>query len=857
MRRRVVEVLVVPGALLVSACGGPTVSNYDLLRTAASDSRSVFLLRDVGPGASRASVVVLVGENHASVAAQRELATLIDRLAATKAVSAILVEGSSGPISTDHLRRSLERRGLGDLSALNQHWLQLLDSGDIGAYEYALLTNPAVEGVGVEDMDAKARHEAELNSDEHSWSFVLELHRRAYARLARIITSAGAFDSIRRPAALAAVDRVGAALARAEWALQNWQRARAPSLALRKLHALVSAKLRALTAALQRDEPSRRELLATYESPRSEASDLQERLFSLQAEWERVKQTLEPKVVALVHAIGDLEDAFFIAANAVHAARVPLGRETTLGVESAYRDETKRLTDEEHRHLSEHVEMQARNLIIVDNTLRYLEAHPNSGVMLIVGDAHLDGLARELLNRQISVLSGALPSNEKGIEPWEAAAWERRRNPSTSVFSAPECSLKELSRLLDPRWISAETGRLQFFRAIREGGIRPTLDSLAGDGRVYEHVNGRDLTVHVSRIPIDRNADVGRHIVERGVVPGSNGESYEVTDREVARTLVKDLSGPARDFAYVFQTNGESGPSYAIETARGRLSADDFFRSLSRPDAGVGHGPKTMVLFGEADDVPEGTLTVSPFWQRVRTELGNAGIGGRGSRKIPNGRVIAAVGSSDRSGADDGHHGSQQTRVYRTLNPERASLHLDLLGEQTQRRDRGRYVTFVSEADLRRLDEVLRFTPTRGDFSQVVLLVTRNVSELREAVKRAAESRKLKNKQVALVTCGDAFRATGELREAFLRSGALMVWTLDRQITPQAGRRLVEYAKTATAQSGAGHSFETIEHLMAHTLERWSHDAPADPAWKAFTQAATWVLNRPSDPVSYGEAEGW
>jgi hypothetical protein len=620
---------------------------------------------------------------------------------------------------------------------------------------------------------------------------------------------------------------------------------------------VVSARLRALTGAPPCDEPFRQDVGATSESPSSEAFALQQRLFPLHAAFERAAQTLEPKIVALTQAIGGLEDACFIAANEVHAALATSGRETTAELDSAYRDEAKRLTHEEHTHLSEQVEMQARNLAIVDNTVRYLEARPNSGVMLIVGDAHLDSIARELLNRQISVLSGALPSNGESIEPWEEAAWERRRGPSTSVFSAQESSLEERSRLLDPQWMSAETGRLQFFRAIREGRIRPTLDRLAGNGRVYEHVNGRDVAVRVSRIPIDRNADVGRLIVERGVVPGSNGEYYEVTDREVARTLVKDLSGPARDFAYVFQTNGESGPSYAIETARGRLSADDFFRSLSQPDGGAGHGPKTMVLFGEPDDVPEGALTVSPFWQRVRTELGDAGNGGRGRRKMPNSRVIGAGGSSDRSGDDDGHHGNQHTRVYRTLNPERASAHLDLLGAQAQRRDRRRHVTFVSEADLPRLDEVLRFTPTRGDYSQVVLLVTRDVSEFRGAVKHAAESRKLKKKQVALVTCGDAFRATGELREAFLRAGALMVWTPDRQITLQAGRRLVEYARTATAQSGAGHSFDTIEHLMMHALDRWSHDAPGGPDWRAFTHAATWVLNRANDPVSRGEAEGW
>jgi hypothetical protein len=98
--------------------------------------------------------------------------------------------------------------------------VELLDSGDIGAYEYALLTKPALVGVGVEDMETKARQEAELNSDEHSWSFVLELHRCTHARFASAITSGGT-DAVRQPAVQRAVDRTGAALARAECALRN------------------------------------------------------------------------------------------------------------------------------------------------------------------------------------------------------------------------------------------------------------------------------------------------------------------------------------------------------------------------------------------------------------------------------------------------------------------------------------------------------------------------------------------------------------------------------------------------------------------------------------------------------------
>ncbi len=403
-------------------------------------------------------------------------------------------------------------------------------------------------------------------------------------------------------------------------------------------------------------------------------------------------------------------------------------------------------------------------------------------------------IARELRFRQFSVLSGALPSNEKMTEPWEDAAWERRTRGCISVFASADPTLDPMPALTNTNWMNAEMGRLEFFRAAQAGRIHPSLDRLAAGGaRLFEHINGRDIAVRVSHLRFDRNADTGRHIVERGIVPGAYAEYYEATDRQIARELVKALSDARRTFAFTFRTNEGKTSSYRVSTPHGDMTAENFIESSLHAKASG--GPDAVVVFGESEDLLEGSAY------------------------------------------------RDRPRVYHTINPERAARHLDNLA--SQRPDRGRSLTFVSDADLQSLDESLRFTPKRGDYAQVILLVDRNVSAFREAITRAGETRKLKNKQIALITCGEAFQATAELREALLHAGALMVWTPDHALTRETALGVAQYAKSAAAQAGMASA--TIAELMTEALARWSREQPDRTNPKAFTHASTWVLNRDPD----------
>ncbi len=389
-RRALFDVVIAMGTLIISACGGPTVSSYDRLRAAVNEAaeNGIFRLRDVGPGVHRSNVIVLVGENHVSVAAQRELATLLDMLAETQAIDAILMEKPSGPIATTHVRRVLERLDLTESSMLRQRWAQLLDAGEIPAYEYALLTKPGLAGFGVDDGDLTASHEAESNSAERAWSRMIELHRRAYARLANAARSAADTSSVRPGELHVAVDRMGAALARADCALRDWTRASAPSSELRAQHSLLRARLRTLSTAAERDQQSLQNIGEPGDPPQSEGASLQQTFRSLDTTVKRVDRTLEPKVLALAHAIDDTEDAFFSAANEIAAISSGPGREAMSSLDAVYRDELKRLAHEEQVRLWGQPETQARNLAIVNNTVRYLETHPTSGVVLLVNQEH-------------------------------------------------------------------------------------------------------------------------------------------------------------------------------------------------------------------------------------------------------------------------------------------------------------------------------------------------------------------------------------------------------------------------------------------------------------------------------------
>jgi len=343
-----------------------------------------------------------------------------------------------------------------------------------------------------------------------------------------------------------------------------------------------------------------------------------------------------------------------------------------------------------------------------------------------------------------------------------------------------------------------------------------------GSARYFEGVGGNpDRVVRVGDVFVDRNAEVGDHILQQGIVPGG-GRYYQVFDRKIAANEVKEFSGSGTDFGYFFKTSKDgTRSSYQFILPGKTVNLTEF---LTTPPGGYGKPPKRVVLFGEPDDTPEAGATISPLWKALRTEGGGAG-------KPPNRRWTTAFAEP---GGEESN-ARQRTELLRTINASRAKEKLGVLDHQDPLRfDR---IQFVDDGNM----ENLWFTPRKGNRSQVVVFLGKNDSGFRESVRRAALEGKLRNKQIALISCGDEYAETAALRELLLREGALMVWVPDRQITPHAGLRLkTEIANTFPGSKRPGP--RTIQEVIERSLSKWKSQTPDDPDLKSFEQSATWVF---------------
>jgi hypothetical protein len=81
--------------------------------------------------------ILLIGENHASVKAQSQLAELLEILYQNQSVDAILVEGSNGEIKASQLRDRLAKPDDANTKAF---WKGQLGLGQIAGYEYVAST---------------------------------------------------------------------------------------------------------------------------------------------------------------------------------------------------------------------------------------------------------------------------------------------------------------------------------------------------------------------------------------------------------------------------------------------------------------------------------------------------------------------------------------------------------------------------------------------------------------------------------------------------------------------------------------------------------------------------------------------
>ena len=609
-------------------------------------------------------------------------------------------------------------------------------------------------------------------------------------------------------------------------------------------------RLERLKAAKPRLEELSRQL-EPYTADLKRLSEIETQLQQLskarQDEAPRIKVTAE----ALEKADRDLEDQYFLLANAV--AKTSGGRFPEL--QTFFRDESKRLErSERDETAATSDEQNACDKAMVDGTVSYLNANRSRTIVLVVGSHHLKNVARLLTAKGLPLIAAHLNANDRDIQPWEIAAWNRRKQALDRIYSREDGKkLKEISRLLNPLWKEEQTARFEVFRRFEPQApdrLMPTVKGLIHDGVVYENVlPSRDVAVHVSRFKPDRNADYGAHIVDFGPDPSAPGLYFTTFDRAKAGKIVAEKSREGIVFSYFYKTVVSGKPTYQVVTPSGKVSLPEFRANL--PKAKDGAPTTRVVLFGEPDVVQENAaVAAEPFWRSLRDPeripLAQGNGAGNGGKKPPTNVAGGGFGEPPGNGRGSGKGGDsipkrewsrllliaeaeEPTPVYRTNNTERAWENLKALDQQ-----KSEFLSEIRYYEAGQLDE-LPFTPSRGDNAQVVMIVARNVEEFLSEIARAAESRKLQNKQVALVTCGGAFPETANLREQILQSGSVMVWTPDRQVSPAGADRLKAYVQKVEQSPGQRPS--TIEGVINKRSNSGSRTARATPICKPSSAA--------------------
>jgi hypothetical protein len=823
-------------------------------------------------------LVVLIGENHASIRGQIHLAALLEQLLDGKLIDAILVEGSEGPV--DIRAFDAEMVKLLPRDQLSGHWRRLLEWGQVSGWEYVVLTRPQIFAQGVEDMAAKTRF------------FITDLtgsDQDVQRKIASWERGAGRLE-----AAIAALDQAGLAQPKARLALDGYRKQleehastarsfaeqRRPMVA-RQLEMLEAeeeleqllkstglAELRGRKDVEVRFRQRMEQLVVEQPAEVERLSELIEKHQELEKKLRDLSDKIEPIAKALANHDEVAENAYFTLANQLCAAiEARWGREAatwppevakTLGnLDSFFRDEAKRQR-EEGRALSRQ-QLAERDRAMAANTERYLRAGSAQRVVLIVGSAHLDGMKAELGALGLPFVSGRLLPEDS--EPWEEEAWERRQQAAEEVFKSG--TYKERSRLLDAVW------REQQLAQARKGKLE---------------AQGQERSLVRSPLLADQTMPRGSQVVAFGPVPGSSGEIYEIWDRSMSRDFVKKLSDGRMELVFGYHHRDAQGRlQYTLVSRQGDRSLEEFRKT---PLGEKGQRPTYVVTFYEPDFQLQNDVPYSSLWQGLRQEVRQGPLlatgGGRGGGRIPaDPQRPTADGSGDsepddtkggRGGRNDdggdrpGEGGGgdrkppfwtafgpidpERPRMIRTYDPERARRNIDRILEQKP----------LESSEVGFFDDPLQlkdayFAQRDGTYAGMVVLMAHNSAEFRAAVREAADGHKLVNKQVVLITCGDAFPETSSLRELLLSSGALMVWTPDRKITPMAGERLKAQIQTTLEESEQGEKPRDIDELTNRAIWRLLQAEPDNPDLLILRESGSWVALPAHAPLLEPDAD--
>jgi hypothetical protein len=870
-----IAVLILLMFATIFPANGTAASRLEMGKKVLKSGPIELTYNNIIPG--KEQIVFLIGENHASVEVQIQLSSLLVELYKAKAIDVILIEGANGSVEVEPFVKQIAKESSMPDKDIRKFWRRQLHWGKISGFEYFALLYPRIEIFGVEDMREKEKYTAKISAfSRENFNFRMESNRRGVKLIEEAITYLKGTASGKE---LAQSKKV---LEWLKYSISNYEKVLneiflqyTPIAKLNQEQIEARVKYISIYNKLEKPlenalewEKTYKKLLNRYKSQQRHSSEEQltmkllqlktklenfnreygtdlENLGSLKKQYKQndkkmtqLYKNYEPYTRKLTEARAKVEDHFFITFNLITAIGDSYARDFRK-IKTFFADESDRL-EELYLTRDRRKELLPRDRAMIQNSVDYLKNTRKKSAVLIVGYAHLQGIAAQLKLRKISFLGGKLKACHKDTEPWEVAAWKERKKRNFDIFSQGD-KLKEKTLLLNEQWKKDQVKMQGYFRDYRLGIVGKNLlvTGLAGGSRIFKLDGVKDRSIRIGKLPLDLNAEVGEHIVVRGLVPFNKDVSFEVVDRGIAKNLVEKNSDGLTSFVFYRKERGQNGKTaYKITTSGGEQSLEDF---LKAPPQTPGKGsPKRVVVFGETDEVHEGILAISPFWRHIRQGGGSGNLPPTGpSKKFSSGEpgdrwtALWFIAGAKRK--------TRHPALYRTINPRRAKENLNRLDMQ----DPANFgdPLFLEEKDLPQLTEKLKLTPRKGDYAQMVIIIARNIKEFRDAIKNASKNRRLKNKQVALIMCGDLFVETAELRETLLREGALMVWHPDRQISPEAAKRLKQEIKTLLDTINPMKRPQTIDELIYKALERWMKKEPYSPDPKSFDLSSTYVIN--------------
>ncbi|MEK6701929.1 MAG: hypothetical protein AABZ53_06685, partial [Planctomycetota bacterium] len=479
-------------------------------------------------------------------------------------------------------------------------------------------------------------------------------------------------------------------------------------------------------------------------------------------------------------------------------------------------------------------ELAGRDTAMVSSAVTAVTSRSAKVSVLIVGIRHLEGITAGLKAAGQSFVVAIPPSARlEGDEDWEVRAWTKRSalhipvfSPSAEVSrSTPDAEVtknKELSLLLQALWRRDQRVRYPFLKGLSS---RSPI-ARDGAGAIYDIPGRPGVFLRALSVPPDRDARFGPHVLESAPSPFNKDEWLQVCDRTAALLFARGKSTSDNMFVYSELAQREGQFMTQFIGRDGEWSLPEFVRALPGGGARLTQ-PRRFVLFGHRGDIREGGVSYSSVDRELRTARGSDGNGG-GDPPY----VWTSAAHPDEPGP------RRRSRVIWTLDEERAAASLLILDRM--KAPRKEHVTFIEEADLPNLEQKLHFTPTTGEYSHTFVIVARNTAALREALTRAAKAQLLVNKQIALVTCGDAYAETQSLVQTMLNKGALMVWHPNRQVSPEGAATLRRYAGRIVARLDGATPMD-INELVESAILLWHSESPNDPELKPFIDSSSQV----------------